>query len=233
VENSLDSKPEPKDNLFEKAINFFHKYETQLHQIRELLDIRLSQLVLAYTTENKLPPESVNVKTRVKTLDSFLKKMQKLDMDDFSFPDNIIYDLIGARVTCWFLDDCKGIADFIVASNFIMVSPDQIFNYIEKPKASGYRGIHLHGQIFFESMTSEKGDIKLVPEKVTCEIQVRTKLMDAWADLTHEFHYKAKDVGIEDSHLEKMLETQAKRLHSEDESFVAMRNMYQKMTGSF
>lgn len=220
-----------KEHLFEKAINFFHKYETQLHQIRELLDIRLSQLALAYTTENKLPPESLHVKTRVKTLDSFIKKMQKVGMEDFHFPDKIVYDLIGARVTCWFLDDCKGIADFIVSSNFINVQSDQIFNYIEKPKASGYRAIHLHGQIFYESMTSEKGDIKLVPEKLTCEIQVRTKLMDAWADLTHEFHYKAKDVGIEDAHLEKVLESQAKRLFSEDESFVAIRNMYQKMIG--
>jgi putative GTP pyrophosphokinase len=225
------SKSKQKEYLFEKAIGFFHKYEKHLDQIRMLLDIRLSQLALAYTTEYKLPCESVGIKTRVKTLDSFLKKLNQLELDDFHFPDNIVYDLIGARVTCWFLDDCKGMADHILNSNFIIVKPDGIFNYIEHPKPSGYRAIHLHGQISYENMVSDNGLVQLVSERVTCEIQVRTKLMDTWADLTHEFHYKAKEMGIEDAQLEMVLAAQAKRFFTEDESFVAIRDIYQRMVG--
>lgn len=61
------------------------------------------------------------------------------------------------------------------------------------------------------------------------EVQVRTKLMDTWADLTHEFHYKAKNIGVDNKQLEEVLRAQANRLFSEDESFLAMRNVYQDM----
>jgi putative GTP pyrophosphokinase len=218
-----------KSKLYEKAIKFFHMREKQLHQIRALLDIRLNQLALAYTTECKLPGESITVKTRVKTIDSFLKKLDKLHKDDFDFPDNCVYDLIGARVTCWFLDDCFGMARYISNSNFISVEPENVYDYIQHPRPSGYRTIHIHGKISYENISTEGENVKSIPQKVTCEIQIRTKLMDTWADLTHEFHYKAKDLGIEDHHLERVLETQAKRFHSEDESFIAIRDMYQRM----
>jgi putative GTP pyrophosphokinase len=39
----------------------------------------------------------------------------------------------------------------------------------------------------------EKQQIRIVPEEMICEIQIRTKLQDAWGDITHEFHYKAKN----------------------------------------
>jgi putative GTP pyrophosphokinase len=78
-------------------------------------------------------------------------------------------------------------------------------------------------------MATSNCQIKLNSEKIICEIQVRTKLMDVWADLTHEFHYKSKLVGIEDQHLEKVLASQANRFYSEDESFIAIRDLYQKI----
>ncbi|HEY6162360.1 MAG TPA: RelA/SpoT domain-containing protein, partial [Bacteroidia bacterium] len=163
-------------------------HEKQLHQIRKLLDIRLNQLALAYTSECKLPQESITIKTRVKTIDSFLKKLDKLNKDDFDFPSNSVYDLIGARVTCWFLDDCFGMSGYISNSNFISVDPGNVFDYIHQPRASGYRAIHIHGKISYENISTEGGNVKAIPQKVTCEIQIRTKLMDTWADLTHEFH---------------------------------------------
>lgn len=226
---------EIKDNvreLYIKTIAFFQKHGNELDQIRELLDIRLNQLALAYTHENRLPPESIVVKTRVKTFSSFLKKMERLHISDFSYPHDVLYDLIGARVTCWFLDDCRGIAHCIANSNFLTVSKEKIFNYIERPKPSGYRGIHIHAKVGYESMSTTNCKVKVEPEYILCEIQVRTKLMDAWADLTHEFHYKAKGPGEQDEALERVLESQAKRFFSEDESFVAIRNLYQKMVSA-
>jgi putative GTP pyrophosphokinase len=197
--------------------------------VRQLLDIRLSQLAHAYTTENNIPPESIVVKTRVKTFASFLNKMETLKKDDFSYPNDVLHDLIGARVVCWFLDDCKGITNCIRNSNFISVDENGTFDYIRNPKPSGYRGIHLHAKISYESTITANCKVKLDPRKMLCEIQVRTKLMDAWADLTHEFHYKSKSAGIEDPHLEKVLESQSKRFFSEDESFIAIRNLYQQI----
>jgi putative GTP pyrophosphokinase len=218
--------------LYLKTIDFFQKQGGELEHIRKLLDIRLNQLALAYTRENRLPPESITIKTRIKTFNSFLKKMETLKKRDFDYPSDILHDLIGARVICWFLDDCRGISRCISNSNFISVNSDSVFNYIDKPKPSGYRGIHLHARIAYENMSTTNCQVKLEAQRILCEIQVRTKLMDTWADLTHEFHYKAKGLGIEDKGLEKVLETQAKRFFSEDESFVAIRDMYQKMVTS-
>jgi putative GTP pyrophosphokinase len=215
--------------LYLKTIELFQRRGAEIEQIRQLLDIRLNQLALAYTTENKLPPESVVVKTRVKTFAGFLKKMEMLKMNDFTYPSHIIHDLIGARVICWFLDDCVGIVNCIKNSNFLYVDPGAVFDYVAHPKSSGYRGIHLHAKISFERIATSNCEIKLEPHKIVCEIQVRTKLMDAWADLTHEFHYKAKVFGIEEKSLEKVLEAQSKRFHSEDEAFIAIRDLYQKM----
>ncbi|MFT5505633.1 MAG: putative GTP pyrophosphokinase [Gammaproteobacteria bacterium] len=81
-----------------------------------VLHIRLSQLALAYTINNNLPAEAVTVSTRVKTLKSFLKKMDKISWPQFYYPTEVIQDLIGARVVCWLVDDCEGIKNpyFIV-----------------------------------------------------------------------------------------------------------------------
>jgi putative GTP pyrophosphokinase len=217
------------EELYIKAIKLYQHHGGELDHIRQLLDIRLTQLALAYTTENRIPPESIVIKTRVKTLESFLKKLETLGLKDFSFPDDNVYDLIGARVVCWFLDDCKGIANCIQNSNFLSVAEGSVANYIREPKKSGYRGIHIHAKVAYESMSTSNCQVKLEPKKMLCEIQVRTKLMDAWADLTHEFHYKSKALGTEDEHLERVLEAQAARFFSEDESFVAIRNLYQRM----
>jgi putative GTP pyrophosphokinase len=216
-------------DLYLKAIELFQRHGAEIEQIRQLLDIRLSQLALAYTTENKLPPESIVVKTRVKTFAGFLKKMEILKMNDFTYPSDIIHDLIGARVICWFLDDCIGIVNCIKNSNFLYVNSGAVYDYVAQPKSSGYRGIHLHGKISFERIATSDCEIKLASHKIVCEIQVRTKLMDAWADLTHEFHYKAKVFGLEEKSLEKVLEAQSKRFQSEDEAFIAIRDLYQKM----
>jgi putative GTP pyrophosphokinase len=230
--NSIDknnSDAQSQRTLYLKAIELFQRHGGEIEQIRQLLDIRLNQLALAYTTENRLPSESIVVKTRVKTFAGFLKKMETLKLTDFDYPSNIIYDLIGARVICWFLDDCTGFANCIKNSNFIAVDHDSVFDYVAQPTASGYRGIHLHAKISFERVATSHCHIKLAPHKILCEIQVRTKLMDAWADLTHEFHYKAKGLGLEDHGMEKVLEAQSKRFQSEDESFIAIRDLYQKM----
>ena len=68
---------EKKEILTEKAIHFFDDYSTEIDTIRQLLDIKLNQIALAYTQKNNIPKESVKVTTRVKSLNSFIKKLEK------------------------------------------------------------------------------------------------------------------------------------------------------------
>lgn len=62
-----------------------------------------------------------------------------------------------------------------------------------------------------------------------CEIQIRTKLQDAWGDITHEFHYKAKSAGVEDKTYECFLSDTARRLNNEDHTLKTFRNVYQEL----
>lgn len=216
--------------LKEKATQYFAKHSVELEQIRELVAIRLNQLARVYTNDHDLPREAVIVSTRVKSLESFFYKLERKKFPDFISPKDIANDLIGARVTCWFLDDCVGMYNFILHSRQFHVVPSSEENYINEPKESGYRSIHLLAQVSYDSqVVSENGKIKIVHDDMICEIQVRTKLMDTWADLTHEFQYKARTLGVHDSELAKVLKTQANRFFSEDESFLAIRDIYQKM----
>lgn len=216
--------------LRDKIISYYAQHNVALEQIRKLVEIRLNQLALVYTTKHKLPHESVIITTRVKSLKSVLQKLERKKYPEFNTPKDIINDIIGARVTCWFLDDCIGMYNFIQNSRQFHIIPKSEEDYILHPKDSGYRSIHLLANVSYDShANTENGKIDIIHEEMICEIQIRTKLMDTWADLTHEFQYKAKAMGIHDNDLERVLRTQASRFFSEDESFLAIRNIYQKM----
>jgi hypothetical protein len=68
---------ERRDFLTERAIRFFEGYREELESISQLLKIRLDQLASAYTVENKLPRKAVVVQSRVKSMASFLRKLEK------------------------------------------------------------------------------------------------------------------------------------------------------------
>lgn len=216
------------EELKGRAIRFFARYGKDLEQIRQLLNIRLTQLALAYTIENNLPEEAVVILTRVKTLKSFLKKLENKGWPQFYYPTEVVQDLIGARVICWFIDDCEGICKLIKSSKHLNVH-GQVENYIKEPKPSGYRSIHLSANVNYDSVQRQNGQVVIKDEAMICEIQIRTKLQDAWDDITHEFHYKAKNAGICNKVYEKILSEIAGRLASEDRSLLTLRDAYQDL----
>src|SRR5260370_40536839 len=101
------------EQLKGRATRFYARYGTEQDQIAELLRIQLKQLCLAYTINHRLPQEAVQVATRVKKLDSFLKKLEQDGWPQFYYPTEVVKDLIGARVVCWFVDDCFVLLKFI------------------------------------------------------------------------------------------------------------------------
>ncbi|OAD90432.1 GTP pyrophosphokinase [Aequorivita soesokkakensis] len=219
-----------KEELKERAVRFFDRYEKEIEQIKDLLEIKLKQICLAYTIENRLPPEALIVTARTKTLKSFLKKLEKKGWPQFYFPTEIITDLIGARITSWFLDDCSRVLDYINKSSHFSISNESIEDYIQNPKKSGYRGIHILASVSYDSVQrTESGEISVVPEEMITEIQIRTKLQDAWGDITHEFHYKAKHLGVNDDNLENFLSDISDRLLQEDRTLIKFRDVYQSL----
>lgn len=218
------------EELKERLIRFYSRYGDEIEQIKNLLGIKLKQICLAYTLQNNLPQEALIVTARKKTLKSLIKKFDDKNWPQFYYPTEIVTDLVGARITSWFLDDISGLLDYINKSSHFEVLDDSIEDYIQNPKPSGYRGLHLLSMVTYDSVQRDDNDeITINPEKMICEIQIRTKLQDAWGDITHEFHYKAKNVGVEDSALEGFLSDISNRLYQEDNTLIKFRDVYQKM----
>jgi putative GTP pyrophosphokinase len=216
------------DELKQRAMRFFDRYGADLEQIKSMLQIRLEQLALAYTLENKLPAEAVRVSARVKTVRSFLKKLEAKGWPQFYYPSKIAGDLVGARVVCWFVDDCEGFLELIRSSSHLKLS-GEVEDYMAKPKSSGYRSIHCVANIAYDGVRRKDVGVEIVSQDMVCEIQIRSKLQDAWADITHEFHYKAKNAGVENADFEALLCDVSERLATEDKTLIKFRKAYLRL----
>jgi len=219
-----------KAELKERIIRFYSRYGEEVEQIKTLLEIKLKQICLAYTLENKLPTEALTVNSRKKTLKSLMNKFEIKKWPQFYFPTEIITDLVGARITCWFLDDVDGLLQYIKKTNLLEVDEKSIEDYVHNPKTSGYRGMHLLTKVTYDSVQREnKGNISLVPEKMICEVQIRTKLQNAWGDITHEFYSKEKNMVVVNANYEKFISDISNRLMQEDMMLMKFRDIYQKL----
>lgn len=216
------------EELAARVDRFYARYSDDLKQIREILSLRLRQLARAYTLQNALPPEAIEVSARVKSAVSFKRKLADKNWPQFYYPTEVVGDLIGARVVCWFPEDCYGFIDLMRTSSHLQVH-DALSDYTTNPKQSGYRSIHLDCNVSYDSALREEGKIAIVQDDMTCELQVRTKLQDAWADVTHEFHYKARLAGVEDDTLEGFMADISARLALEDKALARLRRAYQQI----
>ena len=225
VENK--SVEERKKILTDKAIRFFDMYGEEINLIKQLVDVKLNQIALAYTQKNNIPKESVKITTRVKSLKSFLKKLEKTDWKDFNYLTEIAGDLIGARIVCWFLNDCYGVFDYIKSSHQFKIHKDTVKDYIKNPKQSGYRSIHLLTDVSYDRLNNGKSNALLNSYNIICEIQIRTKIQDVFGDLTHEFHYKdGQEFSKAFKKIEEILANQANRLALEDNAFMILRDIF-------
>jgi putative GTP pyrophosphokinase len=214
------------DFLTERAFRFFNIYGDELESISQILKIRLSGLASAYTVENKLPRKAVVVQSRVKSLTSFLRKLEKTDWPKFGNPTEVITDLVGARVICWFIDDCYGILDYIQATRQFRIKPRSLEDYIREPKPTGYRAIHLLADVSYDRVKTYKERRAVIEDRMICEIQIRTKLQNAWSEFTHEVHCKVAAEFQAD--YEKAIAEIANRLSAEDRSALAVREILQR-----
>lgn len=139
-----------------------------------------------------------SIKTRLKSMESIASKMKRkgLPLTIESLEQNI-FDVAGVRIICAFPEDIYMLADCLLKQDDIRLIERK--DYIQKPKSSGYRSLHLIVEIpiFLEN---EKRMMKV-------EIQLRTIAMDFWASLEHKLQYK-KDISpeLQDSLRAQLLE---------------------------
>lgn len=121
------------------------------------------------------------IKSRVKSMDSIVRKVRKKDIDlSLESLEENIWDIAGVRVICSFPNDIYTLAECLISQDDVTLIEKK--DYIKNPKPSGYRSLHLIVEvpIFLEK---EKRNMKV-------EVQLRTIAMDFWASLEHKLQYK-------------------------------------------
>jgi hypothetical protein len=90
-------------------------------------------------------------------------------------------DLIGGRVVCNNTEDVYRFAE-LLKERLPDDGPFEVQDWIKQPSKRGYRALHIN----FRLNVSDD----FVPEYLPCELQIKTRLQDAWGELTHDDIYK-------------------------------------------
>lgn len=159
-----------------------HQYESYTHDFQVLLE-RLEQKLKCCI----VIPSTPTYKARVKGFNSYYRKLLRLQpsgvADDSDLP--VISDIIGIRIICAFLEDLTQV-EKILQSCFSVYEverkgADRTF------REFGYESTH----VLLAIPPELKTDLAL-PKDLIFEIQVRTILQDAWAEVEHELVYKSE-----------------------------------------
>ena len=159
------------------------------------------------------------IKCRVKRFDAYFNKLIKICRDDKGHDSGVITDILGLRIVCPFLEDLQAMENLIKGK----------FNVVELERKGsrhsfsefGYDSVHL--LIKIDSLLLERE----IPHTAgVCEVQLRTTLQDAWAEVEHELIYKS-DITLPNESIKRKLASLNAILTLSDLIFQEIRD-YQK-----
>ena len=191
-------------------------YEAYLPSLQKMLHLLLHDI------ENNLSciHSDPIIKGRVKDFNAFYSKLLiRTNQFEETDPFSSITDLIGIRVIVPFLEELH-LHEKRLVQNYDILEIDHKSKVLSI-KEFGYDSIHLLISIPDYIL----GDAPLY-KPVACEIQLRTILQDAWAEVEHELIYKTSLDNIEDAIRRKLIALNA-TLSLVDTTFQEIRN-YQK-----
>jgi putative GTP pyrophosphokinase len=195
-------------------------YEQYL-EIRAVVSKDLEELI----EEAVFPLSSrPTVKGRLKDFSSYYKKYLKLLKENFHSKDPpLITDLIGIRIVCPFIDDIP-IVEEVIKRKFDVIEVDRKgadYNF----KEFGYESTHLLINIP-DTIREERGSCGVG----VAEIQIRTILQEAWAEVEHELVYKAEFTPFDEPMKRKLAAVNAS-LALADITFQEIRNYQRQLNG--
>ena len=142
---------------------------TKFENLDEDARIRLGHSPIHAITSRLKTPESLYEKLGRKGFPATLEGIRKN-----------IFDVAGVRVVCNYLEDVYTVENQLLSQRDVKLL--QRKDYIENPKESGYRSLHL--------VVSVPVYLNGVSREVVVEVQLRTIAMDFWASLEHQMKYK-------------------------------------------
>jgi putative GTP pyrophosphokinase len=161
---------------------------------------------------------SVSIKYRVKRFDNYCEKLVRLSKLQGS--DMLqITDLLGIRIVSPFLEDLE-IIEQLIAQKFEILEMERKAEQ-HSFREFGYDSVHLLIR------TNPLDHTEQLPHSCdVCEIQLRTILQEAWAEVEHELVYKS-DIGIPNHSIRRKLASLNASLTLSDLIFQEIRD-YQK-----
>lgn len=159
--------------------NIRPKYNQLCNEIKRILSNSFSQADV----------RTHSIEARAKSIDSFRNKLEKENENGgpkYTQPLIEITDLAAVRVITYTIDDITEITKF-VDSNFAVIEKRDVGEERAEQGQFGYRSIHYLVQLTEDRLS--------LPDYsafsgLTCEIQVRTVLQHAWAEMEHDIQYK-------------------------------------------
>lgn len=130
-------------------------------------------------------------KTRIKSFASYYKKILRQKPKEAAESKSLVTltDMIGIRVICAFLEDLDIVEQQLVT--YFNVKEIERKGAQQSFREFGYESVHVLIAIPEDCKPKKELDPPL-PDEVVCEIQIRTILQDAWAEVEHELIYKSE-----------------------------------------
>lgn len=169
------------------ADEIINKYIRELKDKYEGLSFTIQDLLSSILKSNGIMPHSVT--NRAKSPDSLKEKITR-DSKDYKDPLSEITDLAGVRVITYFPTDVDKIYELIKKEFMIDYKNTIDKRNTAEPTAFGYASLHIVAQLSQKRLKlSEYSTFK----NMKCEIQVRTILQHAWAEIEHDIIYKSTE----------------------------------------
>jgi putative GTP pyrophosphokinase len=201
--------------------NVLRQVYEQYADIRTLIS---KDLEISIEKTVSMLPSHPTVKGRAKDFNSFFKKYIRLlknNHQDSGLP--LITDLIGIRIVCPFIEDLAGV-EALIKKTFEVIEVERKGSQYSF-KEFGYESTHLLIKIPQEIMEKRgKADCAVA------EIQIRTILQNAWAEVEHELVYKAEFTPFDDPMKRKLAAVNAS-LSLADIIFQEIRGYQRQLNG--
>lgn len=198
----------------------YESYIPLLLQIRENIHKKIK--------ENIYLSSQPTYKARIKSFSSYYRKLIRQKSEEAALSDSLVCltDMIGIRVICTFLEDISVVLEQL----------KEIFDIreIERKGADlnfkefGYESIHVLIAIPEDCVPVDIDDNLSLPNDLVCEIQIRTILQDAWAEVEHELIYKSEFTPF-DMPLRRKLASMNASLNLADIIFQEIRDYQKKL----
>lgn len=178
------------DNLYKKipAKNKIHeiysRYTPVFQAVMEKIKERLQQ--------NINLTSQPTYKARIKSFDSYYKKVLRQHPEEAVESEGLVCltDMMGIRIICTFLEDITDVQEQI--KSMFQVNEVEVKGATQSYKEFGYESVHVLVAVPDDCKPDSLPDNVLLPDGLVCEIQIRTILQDAWAEVEHELIYKTE-----------------------------------------